>query len=275
VDAACEVLLASGRIRRGMEISFGTLGTGPSIVLPPEDPAALGAVNRALERRSIGWRFGQLVANPAVSDSGPLLGRVAISRRYTLQPARASAGAGVLVAAGGAPWLARDGNVVLLGSRLDPTWTALPLAAGFMPFMDAVVNRLARGQVASLQGAPGDPVLLPDLVTEVASGDRRWRVEGGGAFHPPEPGGYYLLAGRDTVGGLAVGVDPRESALTPAASGAVTGLWPGARVVSLADAPGGAFAGAGRASLQGPLLWLVLALGLAEVGLASGVRRSS
>jgi hypothetical protein len=275
LNAACEVLLASGRIRRGSEITLGALGAGSSIVAPPEDPAHLGALNRALERRGIGWRFGGPVATPAVSDSGPLLGRVGIARRYALQPTRASATAGVVVTASGAPWLVRDGNVVLIGSRLDPAWTALPLLAGFMPFMDALVNRLARGQVATLAGAPGDPVLLPDLVTEVAQGDRRWRVEGGAAFRPPAPGGYYLLAGRDTVGALAVSLDPRESLLTPAAEGAVTGLWSGARLVSLADAAGAAFAGAGRASLQGPLLWLALVLGLVEVGLASGVRRSS
>lgn len=273
--AACEVLLASGRIRRGTEISLGALGNGPSIVAPPEDPAGLGALNRSLERRGIGWRFGALSATPAVSDSGPLLGRVAISRRYLLQPARASATAGTVITAGGTPWLVRDGNVVLIGSRFDPGWTGLPLVAGFMPFMDALVNRLARGQVATLAGSPGDPVLLPDLVTEVAQADRRWRVEGGAGFRPPTPGGYYLLSGRDTVGALAVALDPRESMLAPAPEGAVTGLWSGARLVSLADAAGAAFAGAGRASLQGPLLWLALALGLVEVGLASGIRRSS
>jgi hypothetical protein len=275
LSAASEVLLASGRIRRGTEISLGVLGNGPSIVAPPADPAALGAVNRALERRGLGWRYGNLSETPTVTDSGPLLGRVAIGKRYLLQPARASATQGVLVTAGGTPWLVRDGNVLLIGSRFDPAWTALPLGAGFMPLMDAMVNRLARGQVASLTGTPGDPVLLPDLVTEVVLGDRRWRVEGGAAFRPPEPGAYFLLAGKDTVGGLAVALDPRESLLSPASDGAVTGLWPGSRVVPLADAAGAAFAGAGRASLQGPLLWLVLALGLIEVALASGVRRST
>jgi hypothetical protein len=63
--------------------------------------------------------------------------------------------------------------------------------------------------------------------------------------------------------------------LAPAPEGAVTELWSGARLVSLADAAGAAFAGVGRASLQGPLLWLALALGLVELGLASGIRRSS
>lgn len=273
--AASEVLLASGRLRRGTEISLGTLGPGPSIVAPPSDPAQVGALNRALERRGIGWRFGALSETPAVSDSGPLLGRVAVRRRYLLEPTRPSAAQGVLITAGGGPWLVRDGPVVLSGSRFDPAWTALPLGAGFLPLVDAMVNRLARGQVATLTGAPGDPILLPDLVTEVVQGERRWRVEGGAAFRPPVPGGYFLLAGRDTVGGLTVALDPRESLLSPAADREITGLWPGARVVPLADAPGAAFAGAGRASLQGPLLWLVLVLGVLEVALASGVRRST
>jgi hypothetical protein len=275
VNTACEVLAASGRIRRGGEITLGGLGPGPSIVTPPEDPAALGALNRALERRGLGWRYGGPVAAPAMSDSGPLVGRVTVPRRVALEPARASAKAGVVATAGGAPWIVRDGNVVLLGSRLDPAWTGLPLGAGFMPFMDALLNRLARGQVAALSAAPGDAVLLPDLVTEVAQRDRRWRVEGGAAFHPPLTGGYFLLAGRDTVGGLAVNLDPRESLLTPARDAAVRDLWAGARVIRLRDAPGAAFAGAGRASLQGPFLWLALALGLVEVGLASGLRRSA
>ena len=120
--------------------------------------------------------------------------------------------------------------------------------------------------------APGDPVLVPDLVTTVAQGDRRWTVEGGAAFRAPSPGVYYLLAGRDTVGGISVNIDPRESFLTPATDAEVTNLWPGSRVVSLMQAPAAAFAGAGRASLQGPLLWLALLLGFAELLLASGRR---
>ena len=196
-------------------------------------------------------------------------------KRYTLEPIRPGAVEGIVATAGGAPWIVRTGDLVLIGSRLDPTWTGLPLAAGFMPFMDALVNRLARGSLALLQGAPGDPVVLPDLVTEVVFGDRRWRVEGGAAFHPMFPGIYYLLAGRDTVGGISVNLDPRESTLRPASDQAVTGLWPGSQVVDLVEAAGAAFAGAGRASLQGPLLWLALALGLAEVVLASGHRRSA
>lgn len=275
LDAVAGVLAASGRIRPGSELSLGTLGAGASVVLPPSDPAAVGALNRALERRGVGWRYGALVAAPGLTDSGPLVHREQVTRRYQLEPVRASAASGVVATVGGAPWIVRAGEVVLLGSRFDPAWTTLPLRASFVPLVDALVNRVARGQLAVLQGAPGEPVLLPDLATEVVSGVRRWRVEGGSGFRPPDTGLYYLLTGADTVGGLAANLDPRESALAPASAAQVRGLWPTARVVRLNDAPGAAFAGLGRASLIGPLLWLALLLGVTEVVLASGVRRQA
>jgi len=273
--AAAEVLLAGGRLRRGAELSLGGLGRGPSVVLPPEDPAELGALNRALERRGVPWRFGPRAAGPSLSDSGALVGRVAVSRRHLLEPLRAGQATGVVATAGGLPWIVRAGDVVMVGSRFDPAWTALPLTAGFLPLVDALANRIARGEVALLDGAPGDAVLMPDLATHAVRGARRWPLEGGAAFRPPEAGLYFLLAGSDTIGALSVNLDPRESRLAPAEPSALRSLWPGARVVPLDAAAGAAFAGVGQASLQGPLLWLALLLGLAEVGLASGRRRAA
>ncbi|MBP9201667.1 MAG: hypothetical protein KBF47_16755, partial [Gemmatimonadales bacterium] len=246
-----------------------------SVVLPPADPAAVGALNRALERRGVGWRYAALVEAAGVTDSGALLGREAVLRRYRLEPLRAAAASGVVATVGGAPWIVRTGDVVLLGSRLEPAWTPLPLRAAFLPLVDALLNRVARGQLAVLEGAPGEPVLLPDLVTQVTQGERRWVVEGGAAFRPPATGLYFLLAGRDTVGGLAANLDPRESALAAAPAGQVRRLWPTARLLELAAAPDAAFAALGRASLAGPLLWLAFLLALAEVVLASGTRRAA
>ncbi len=275
VAAAAEVLLGSGRLRRGGDLAIGSLGRGASVVLPPEDPAQLGALNRALERRGVPWRFGARARAPALSDSGPLVGRVPVTRRHLLEPLRAGRGSGVVATAAGQPWIVRAGDVVLVGSRFDPAWTALPLTAGFVPLVDALVNRIARGEVALLEGAPGDAILMPDLATQAAQEGRRWALEGGAAFRPPEAGLYFILAGSDTIGGVSVNLDPRESRLAPAEPSALRSLWPGVRVVSLEDAAGAAFAGVGQASLQGPLLWLALVLGLAEVGLASGLHRSA
>jgi len=180
---------------------------------------------------------------------------------------------GILATVGGEPWIVRDGNVILLGSRLDPTWTDLPTSAGFMPFMDVLLNRLARGEAVLEHGAPGDPVQLPDLVTAVRRGENEWRVEGGGLFEPPETGVFYLLGTVDTVGALSVNPDPRESRLARATDAEARQLWSGARLVSLEDVVGQAFSSGSRGDVRGPLLWLALVTGLAEVVFASGWRR--
>ncbi len=102
VAAACEVLEANRRITRGREVTLGRLARGSSIVQPPEDPAALGALNRALAARGVAWRYGTPLIAPAATDSGALVGRVRVLRRYELQTAQ-SGRTGVLATVGGAP----------------------------------------------------------------------------------------------------------------------------------------------------------------------------
>jgi hypothetical protein len=272
VAAASEVLAANHRIQRGQEVSLGRLGRGTSVVQPPDDPAGVGALNRALAARGVGWSYGNPATGSGYSDSGAVVGRHRVIRRYVLQSG-GSGRTGVLATVNGTPWIVRGGNVVLLGSRLDPAWTDLPVSAGFMPFMDLLLNRLARGEIALDHGAPGDPIALPDLVTEVRQGDRQWRVEGGGLFRPTEPGVFYLVAGRDTVGAISVNPDARESRLARASDGQARQLWKGARVVPLPEASEVAFSSSSRGDLRGPLLWTALAVGMIEVGLASAWRR--
>jgi Aerotolerance regulator N-terminal len=272
VAAACEVLAANRRIARGDEVTFGPLGRGSSVVQPPADPAALGALNRALAARGVGWSYGSLALEPVTTDSGPVVGRVRVARRYLLQ-STGSGRTGVLATAAGQPWLVRSGDVVLLGSRLDPEWTELPLAAGFMPFMDLLLNRLARGEVRIAQGAPGEPLALPDLATGVRQGEREWQVEGGGSFRPADVGAYYLVANHDTLGAISANLDPRESLLEPAPDGRIRELWKGARVTALESMGDQVFAAGALADFRGPLLLAAVLLGLGELGLASVWRR--
>jgi hypothetical protein len=272
VAAACDVLAASGRIARGTEVTLGALGGGFSVVTPPDDPAQVGALNRALARRGVSWRYGNPVDASGETDSSGVAGRIAVGRRYALE-STGSGRTGVLASVGGAPWAVRSNGVVLLGSRLDPAWTALPLAAGFIPFLDRLVNRVARGELAMAGGVAGEPVTLPDLATEVRLGDRSWKVEGGDLFRPTATGAHLILAGRDTIGALDVGLDPRESALAPLPDRDARRLWKGARVVSLDAAGGAAFSSRSLADLRGPLLWAALLAGLGELFLASVWRR--
>jgi len=274
IATAAQVLAANRRLVAGPDVSLGLLGPGRSVVMPPSDPARLGAVNRALERRGSTWTYGSLVVATALTDSSALLGRVAVKQRYALVSS-SSGRTGVVATVAGDPWLVRSGDIILLGSRLDPAWTDLPLSAGFMPFMDVLLNRVARGELASIEGAPGEPVFLPDRVTVVVGDARVWEVEGGAPFRPPEVGLYFLMAEEDTVGSLAVNIDPRESLLAPAGDREVRRLWRPTRILGPQEAAGAAFSAAAGGDLRGPLLWLVVGLALFEVFLASGRRREA
>jgi len=138
-----------------------------------------------------------------------------------------------------------------------------------VPFIDVLLNRLARGEVVTLDVPVGSAATLPDLVSTVVKGTQRWPVEGGGRYAPPDTGLYYLLRGTDTVGALAANPDPRESMLQQATDAQVRALWHGAAMVPLDHAASAAFSAGARGDLRGPLLWFALLLGLGEVGLAS------
>jgi hypothetical protein len=181
---------------------------------------------------------------------------------------------GVLIRAGGVPWLVQSGDIVLAGSRFDPQWTSLPLSAAFVPFLDALVNRVVRGEVAAIAAAPGDPVSLPDGTVRVTGPGGDITVEGGSQFRPAVPGLYFLIGAEDTLGSISVNPDPRESVLARSGDGPVTSLWQGARVTGLEQGATLAFTAAARRDLRPPLLWLALMLGLLEVGLAAWRRHT-
>jgi hypothetical protein len=265
---AVRVLESNGRLNRGAEVRVGGLGGRYSVVFPPADQAELGALNRALERRGIEWRYGGQVFATESSDSSVLLGSVDVHRRYRLE-SMGSGLTGVLVTVGDEPWIVRHADVILMGSRIDPDWTSLPISVEFVPFMDALLNRVARGEVSLLEVAPGDVVLLPDLAGGVVREDNRWDVEGGAPFRPPATGVYYLTAGSDTIGALAANIDRRESFLDPADDRTIRQLWHPARIVEPRQAGDVVFAAAARGDLRGALIWLALLLGVWEVGLAS------
>jgi hypothetical protein len=146
----------------------------------------------------------------------------------------------VLATVNGEPWLVRDGRVLVLGSRLDTGWTALPAAPAFVPFIDALVNRLARGEapISEVEGAP--------------------RVE-------------FLTRGADTVGATVYGLDPRESDLTPASPALVHDVL-GAELLDEGAFVAARFAGAGRRDGSGLLLMLALLSALVELAVATRTR---
>jgi hypothetical protein len=271
VAAAAQVLAADGRIREGSGIHLGTLGPGTSVVLPPDDPARVGAINRALAARGVSWRFGNVVSAAERTDSSEIIPAFeTVTRRYLLD--HVGTGGEVLATVGGTPWLVRSGDVLLLGSRLDPDWTTLPLSASFVPFLDAVLTGATRGDVVSPVVVAGEPLRLPEGVTAVAHDGVVTRVEGGTFWTPRAVGVFHLLVRTDTLGAISVRVDSRASDLARASDRDARALWQGATIAGLSDGPARAFAAGGRADLRGALLMLALLCVLAEtliVGRAS------
>ena len=242
---------------------------------PPEDPAELGALNRALAARGVAWRYGAPLIEPATTDSGALVGRVRVLRRYRLETGQ-SGRTGVLATVNGAPWLVRSGDVVLLGSRLDPAWTDLPVSAG----LHAVHGRAGepagprarcRWRTARRAIPCRCPISSPTSGRASATGG--WRAAA--CFGRASPAPTTSLAGDDTVGAITANIDPRESLLAPATDAQARRLWKGARLVSLGDVGDAVFSGAARGDLRGPLLWAALLLALAETALASVWRRQA
>jgi hypothetical protein len=247
-----------------------------SIVVPPSDPVALGALNRALASRGAAWRFGARVEREDTIASSALaeVAGLRVRGRHALEHDGVGDSGAVLATVGGAPWLVRQGSVVLVASRLDPEDTDLPLAGAFVPFLGALTGRVARGEGRVAEAAPGDPVTLPPGVTSLARGDTVLRVDGGVTVAAPaEPGAWAMLAGADTAGVLVVAHDPRESDLTRADPRSLHAALPGAALAVTGD-PGAyaarRFRGAGRSELTGWLLVAALALLLTESTLAAG-----
>jgi hypothetical protein len=243
VAAAVAVLRDAKRVVDGSDVSIGVRpGSGAAVVVPPVDRALLGETNRALAARGMRWWYG------APGTPGSLVGRgvgaidgISVVRRYQIVGGGGPGDdADVLATVNGEPWLVRDSGVVLIGSRLDTAWTALPGASAFVPLLDALVNRVARGE-SVVQAAEGTP-----------------RIE-------------FQVRGGDTVGATVYGPDPRESDLTPATVDAAERAL-GGRPLDEARFAGARFAGTRRADATGLLIALALLLALVELGVATLTR---
>jgi hypothetical protein len=226
------------------------------------------------------WRYDRRVVaeDSVVSPSMPEAGGARVRARWRLTASGDTAG-DVLARVGGEPWLVRHGPVVLLGSRLVPEETSLPLSGTFVPFLGALLNRAARGEAGVRTAIVGESVVLPPGVSALEVDGIRTPVTSDAAVVAPDaPGVHPLLAGVDTVGMLVVGPDPRESELIRGAPALLATAVPGART-SVTDDPrryaAERFRGAGRSELTGLVLAAALALLVVESLLAAGGTRRS
>ncbi len=269
VPDAIAVLRDGGRLAEGDGVSLADrVMPGTTVLLPPADPALVGALNRTLAARGVPWRLAERLEGEwrLPAELGAAAGS-AVYRRHRLL------GDGPVVArVAGEPWLVRFGDVVIVASRMEPDWTELPVSAAFVPLLDFLINRVAAGEAWTVRAAPGQAVRLPDAARAV------WGPHGtapvgadGRAAAPLEEGVFYLSgAGGDTVGALEVNHDRRESRLTPATRAEVRAtLGDEARVLDDRALDRELFGGERRADLSGMLLAAAIIAALAELGLAT------
>jgi hypothetical protein len=216
---AVSTLVADGRATPGSAVRVASADAAsklPALVTPPADAIRVGAANRELERLGIPWRFGPLQRNPVVARGGRLE-NIAVTERYQLVHAGV-APADTLATAGGEPWIVAGPGYVLIGSRLDPAATQLPVRAPFVPWLaDMLAVRLAApaGDVgAPIQALPGRPIRLPAgaETLESSTGSRR-SVTAELLDAPEERGVWFVLRGGRRVGAVVVNAPPEESAL--------------------------------------------------------------
>jgi hypothetical protein len=268
IREALLVLQQGGRAATGNDVHLGDiLGRGVSVVLPPADAAMLGALNRSLADRGVDWRFGELIAGEwqIDGDVGPAAGTTVV-RRYRL-----IGGQTAIAQTGGEPWLVRQGDVVLLASRMEVEWTELPVTAAFVPFVDLLINQIAARQSRIQSTAPGDAVDLPAGVVELVGEAGVVPVSARLIAAPLEPGVYFMReAGGDTIGALEVNYDARESRLETADRTLLSSrLGSDLRIVDAGGLRRELFSASRRADLAGILLAAALLCLLLEFAVAS------
>jgi hypothetical protein len=263
------VLVEGGLARDGaLVVVSDRLRDGTIVLVPPADRSLVGAANRALAARGVSVRFGDVVDGEwSVGGDVASVSGVPVYRRHRL-----GGSAAVLATAGGEPWLVREDDVIVLASRLDPTWTTLPVSAAFVPFLDALLNRIAAQETWIVRSTPGAVAAMPAAAEAVVLPGGSVSVPADGRFVAPlETGVFFLLGGAgDTVGALEVNHDPRESRLDAATPAQVGGAFgPQASVLGTAAFERELFGGARRADLTGALLVAALLTALAELAIAS------
>jgi hypothetical protein len=295
VDAAVDVLVTDGRLRRSASASGAAVVVASaadevsqaSLRLAPLDPLQVVSANRALERAGIPWRLGAvrrdtvlvdnalLTAQPAPSTS---LAGTRVTMRYRLDrvatPASADSGV-VLATAGGQPWIVAGSNYVLIGSPLHVAATNAPVLAAFVPWLrDVVTQRLSDGGTLAA-AAPNDTVTMPVQADSLRFPDGTQIPLNSGRLVVPDATGVYLFrrASR-TVGALVVNAQVEESDVAAwggdiwkdRIAGADVQLEP--RAANVAEA---VFDRSGGRSLTWPLVLLAALALFAEALIARGV----
>jgi hypothetical protein len=276
---AVATLVDGGRARNGSEIYVGSAERArvPGLIFAPSDPLRVADANRALERAGVPWRFGARRTGES-QLRGARFPEAGVKVWYDLVPSAGDA-ADTLVRVGAQPWAVAGGNYVLLASPADADATELPVRAGFVPWLDALLaERLSSAGGLVTDAVPGERVDVPYNVTALESPDGSTRaVTAGSSIRAPQKAGaYFWRRTNQRAGALVVNADASESLLIPLASDSLQQRLNAAQMPDTPEATArAAFAANGRRALDTPLLILAALLLLAESVLARRGRGAS
>ena len=266
LEEALTVLADAGRLQRAtppaadIVIAPGGVGlesTRPDasvVVLPPESPVEVAALNRRLTSAGIGWRYAQSsgagearFAEESLRND-PLLRQLAtvqLRQTFALQPAgNQNTDSVTLRLSDGQPWAVRGqrasgGRFVLLATPFTLEASTLPASAALLPLLDVVLSSWSAEATSAAEGLPGEPITLPPGAHRVAHPDgARDTISAGESYRaPPEPGVYRVLAQDGSeLAAFVINTSPLETPLQPASTRRVRDSFPGWQV-EFADRP--------------------------------------
>jgi hypothetical protein len=259
----------------------------PALIIAPSDPVRLGAANRALERVGVPWRFGALRRGetavaaarplgtvPADSQASAFLD-VTASTRYELVP-QSGADADTAARVGREPWIVLGPRYAIVASPIDPTATTFPIRAAFVPWLASMLTEHLVGEPGGVVAAtPGQSLPRPRWADAVEDLGGARSALGDDLQAPAHAGTYFLERSGRRVGALVVNPESSESVLDRVTADELGRRIHARQVIAAADRPqlnSLSFRSASRRSVGEPILFLALALLVAE-GLLVGTRR--
>jgi hypothetical protein len=304
LSEALAVLANAARITRSTadaDVVVAPGGVAPEVapntavvLIAPESPLELPAINRRLASLGISWRFEQNAAGERrfITGAGDELQRSLSAARvlsaFRLTPTAAVPGDSVMLRLDdGSAWAVRGvraqgGHFVLLASPMTEQATTLPATSAMIPLMDRVTGAWVAADATRAEAQPGERVALPRGAEQIIDPDGRRVAVGGGAYFDgtTQPGVYRVVANGKAIGAFVVNAARTESALQYADARRVERALAGLNVRRVTDAAGwqrSVFAHRVGREIWRVLLVVLLILLIAEaVAAASGrVARSS